>query len=144
METMRETVQRAAAPARLAARVVGGFALAALLLSMIGITGLIGHVVRERRREFGIRVALGAQPWQVTVLALRGGALAVVCGMVPGTLIALGVSQVFRSLLYGVASTDTATYAIACALLAGLALIACWMPARQAARIDPTLAMRSE
>lgn len=144
METMRESVQRVAAPALLAARVVGGFALAALLLSIIGITGLIGHVVRERRRELGIRMALGAQPWQVTLLALRGGALAVVYGMVPGTLIALVASRGFGSLLYGVAPTDAATYAIACGTLAVVALLACWIPARGAARIDPTLAIREE
>jgi putative ABC transport system permease protein len=144
METMRATVARAAAPALLAARVVGGFAIAALLLAMIGIHGLIAYVVRERRRELGIRIALGAQPRQVVMLTIRSGLTAVVMGVVPGVGIALAASRVMSGLLYGVTPTDAATYAVACTALSAIAIIACWLPARHAARIDPTAAIRAD
>ena len=144
METMRETLERSAAPAHLAARVVAGFAAAALAIAVIGMIGLVEYVVRERRRELGIRMALGAQPGQVVMLMLRTGIVAVVCGLVPGVLIALAASRVMNALLYGVGSTDAATYALACVLMSGVAIVACWLPARRAAHIDPTSAIRAD
>ncbi len=144
LEPMAATIERAAAPALLSARVVSGFAVAALLLAVTGIYGLIAHVVRERRREFGIRIALGARPQQVVALTLRSGLIAVLWGIVPGIAIAAAGSRVLRGLLYGIGATDAPTYAMACVALVAVAVAACWLPARRAARIDPTIAMRAE
>jgi predicted permease len=144
METMQDAVESAAAPARLAARVVSGFAIAALLLALIGIYGLIAHVVRDRRRELGIRIALGAQPSQVVLLALRSGVLAVIIGVIAGVAVALTASRVLRGLLYGIAPTDLRTYAASCAFLLVVTCVAAWIPGRRAARVDPLIAMRPE
>jgi putative ABC transport system permease protein len=144
MQTMQDAVENAAAPARLAARVVSGFAIAALLLAVIGIYGLIAYVVRERRRELGIRIALGAQPRQVVALALKGGLVAVGSGVVAGVAVAVAGSRVLRGLLYGIAPTDVNTYVTACAALIAVTVVAAWIPGREAARVDPLIAMRPE
>jgi putative ABC transport system permease protein len=124
--------------------VVSGFAIAALLLAVIGIYGLIAYVVRERRRELGIRLALGAQPMQVVALALKGGVVAVGSGVIAGVGIALVGSRVLRGLLYGIAPTDVNTYIMACAVLIAITVVAAWIPGCQAARVDPMVALRNE
>jgi predicted permease len=144
MQTMQDVVDNAAAPARLAARVVSGFAIAALLLSLIGIYGLIAHVVRERQRELGIRIALGAQPTQVVALAMKSGVVAVVVGIAVGAAVAFAASRVLRGLLYGIEPTDAMTYGAACVTMLIVTVAAAWIPARRAARVDPLIAMRPE
>lgn len=141
---MQDAVERVAAPARLAARVVSGFAIAALLLALIGIYGLIAHVVRDRQRELGIRIALGAQPSQVVLLALRSGLLAVGIGAAAGIVVTLAASRVLRGLLYGIGPMDLPTYAASCAVLFAITCVAAWIPGRRAARVDPLIAMRPE
>jgi putative ABC transport system permease protein len=144
MQTMRGAMNDAAAPARLAARIVSGFAISALLLALIGIYGLIAHVVRDRQRELGIRIALGAQPARVVALALRSGVIAVLVGGGAGVAVAFGASRVLRGLLYGIAPTDPATYAATSLALVVVSIVAAWIPGRQASRIDPLIAMRPE
>jgi putative ABC transport system permease protein len=128
----------------LAARVVSGFAIAALLLALIGIYGLIAHMVRDRQRELGIRIALGAQPARVVVLAIRSGIIAVLTGGGAGVVVAIGGSRVLRGFLYGIAPTDVTTYAATSLALVMVSIVAAWIPGRQASRIDPLIAMRPE
>jgi putative ABC transport system permease protein len=123
---------------------VAGFSAFALLLAAAGIYSVVAFAVRERRREFGIRIALGAQQRQVMQLvvsqALRLAALGVGIGLV----VALATSSVLRSMLYGVGATDFTTYVIGCAVLVAATIAASLLPARSAARVDPMTVMRSE
>ncbi|HEY2851391.1 MAG TPA: ABC transporter permease [Gemmatimonadaceae bacterium] len=144
METMRTTIERVATPQRLAARVVSGLAIAALLLAAIGLYGLIAQVVRERRREIGIRMALGATPRSVVVLVLWSVAGAVLSGLTIGVAVAVGGSRALTGLLYGITPTDASAYVVGCATLGVVAVVASWIPARRAAAIDPASVMREE
>jgi len=144
METMRTTIERVAAPQRLAARVVSGFGIAALLLAAIGLYGLIAQLVRERRREIGIRMALGATPRSVVALVLWSAAAAVACGLAIGVAVAFGASRMLSGFLYGITPTDAAAYIVCCITLGVVAAVASWVPARRAAAIDPASVMREE
>jgi putative ABC transport system permease protein len=144
MDTMEHTIERAAGPARLAASVVSGFAAAALLLALVGIYGLVAHIVRERRRELGIRMALGARPAQAIALTVRSGLTAVLWGVLPGIGLALASSRLLSGFLYDVGAVDIATYVPAIGALIVVASVACWLPARRAAAIDLTAAIRAD
>jgi putative ABC transport system permease protein len=120
------------------------FAGFALLLTLVGLYGVLACSVSRRRREIGIRIALGAQRGRVMQLVLGEGLRLAIIGIVAGLFGALAVVRVMRDLLYGVSPTDPATF-IAMALLLGVvALLACWIPARRAARVDPMTALRSQ
>ncbi|HEY7395002.1 MAG TPA: ABC transporter permease [Gemmatimonadaceae bacterium] len=144
LRSMREAVDASAARQRLAANVVGGFAFAALLLAMIGIYGVIAYAVRDRQRELGIRIALGASASGVIGLLLRDGLLIVGIAMVAGIILSAAASRALSGLLYGIRATDVETYMVASIALIAVALIAAWLPARRAAAIDPMIAMRPE
>ena len=144
MMPYQEAVDASAAPAGLAARVVSGFASIALLLAVIGIYGLMAFTVRARERELGIRVALGAQGRDVVALVIGDGIPLIVAGMSIGLLLTLVGSRVLRGYLYAVTPRDPVTYAVACAALVVVALVANWIPALRAGRIDPTITMRAE
>ncbi len=144
MRPMRDAVDASAARQRIAARVVGGFALAALLLAMLGIYGVIAYAVRDRQRELGIRIALGATRSSVVGLVVRDGLLLVGVGVVAGVVVTAAASRVLRGMLYGIEVTDLATYVGACLALVIVAMLAAWVPARRAARVDPMIAMRPE
>ena len=144
LRPMRDAVDASAARQQLAAGVVGGFALAALVLAMIGIYGVTAHTVRDRQRELGIRIALGAPRGRIVGLVVRDGALLVAVAIVAGIAVSAAGSRVIGGLLYGIASTDVETYAAASAVLAVVAVVAAWIPARRAARVDPMIAMRPE
>jgi predicted permease len=141
---MQDAVDASAAPARLAARVVSGFAVCALLLAMIGIYGVVAYAVRERQRELGIRIALGAQRGQVVRLVVRDGVMIVGIGLVVGIVASAAASRVLRGLLYDIAPTDVMTYVATCLVLTAIAVAAAWIPAQRAARVDPLIAMRPE
>jgi ABC-type antimicrobial peptide transport system permease subunit len=100
--------------------------------------------VRERRREFGIRIAIGAQQSEIARLVLAHAARLSVLGIGAGLLVALGASSALRSMLYGVGVTDFATYAAGCVVVVVATLVACCVPAWSAARVDPMVVMRSE
>ncbi len=129
---------------RIYAWVVGAFAMTAELLAVIGIYGVLAYAVRERRRELGIRLALGARAGQVTGLVLTQGMRLAGLGVVIGVCAALALSRVLGSLLYGVRSDDALTYGVAGTALLAVAAFASWFPARRAAAIAPVIAMRSE
>ena len=123
---------------------IGLFSLAALLLSAIGIYGLIHYFVEQRTNEIGVRMALGARYGDVVTLVMRQGLTLAGCGITVGLLAALGMARLFSSLLYGVGSNDPLTFVVAPVILLGVAVLACWIPARRAARIDPVNALRHD
>jgi ABC-type antimicrobial peptide transport system permease subunit len=124
--------------------VVGSFAIAALFLSAIGIYGLLHHAVVQRTNEIGVRVALGARPGTVMALVLRQGLTLAAIGAGIGLVGALFVSRLLSKLLFEVAPTDPLTFGISVLVLLAVAGVACWVPSRRAARIDPILALRQD
>ena len=123
---------------------VGLFALTALLLAGLGIYGVISYMVRERTHEIGIRLALGAQSANIMQMVLRQGLRLAVAGAAFGLVCALVVSHLMAGLLYGVRPTDPLTFVGVALLLIGVALLACYIPARRAIRVDPLVALRHE
>jgi putative ABC transport system permease protein len=121
---------------------VGGFALLALVLSIVGMYGVISYGVVQRTQELGVRVALGAQRWDIIAMILRDGALLAAAGIVIGSVTALWLTRFLRSLLFGIQTTDPLTYVAVATLLAGVALVASYLPARRATRVDPLIALR--
>ena len=123
---------------------VSVFAATALLLAVAGIYGVMTYSVTERRREIGVRVALGASPGQVLRIILGQGLMTTAIGVAVGTLAALGLTRTLESLLFGVTPTDPVVFAGVIALLAMVATLACYLPARRATHADPMEALRQE
>ena len=142
--TMSEAVTKALGGPRFAARVFGAFALVALMLSALGLYGLLAYSVSRRTREIGVRVALGADRSDVRRLVLREGLALTAIGIAIGLSAAWVASRSLESLLFGVTAADALTYAAGPVVLAAVALVACLLPARRAARVDPAVALRSE
>jgi putative ABC transport system permease protein len=125
-------------------RLLGGFAIVAFALALIGIYGVTAYAVAQRTREVGIRVALGARASDVVLGMMRDGTRYVIVGLGIGVTLALGVSRVVESQLEGVAAFDPAVYLLATIGCGAVALLACYIPSRRAARVDPIVALRSE
>jgi len=143
-ESMDQAISDSLASRRFAMILLAAFAAVALLLSSIGIYGVISYVAGQRTHEIGIRMALGAQRRHVLKLVLRQGTLLALSGIAAGVLAALGLTRLMSSLLFGVAATDPLTFAVVAVLLLSVALAACWIPARRAMRVDPMVALRYE
>jgi putative ABC transport system permease protein len=144
VRTMRSAVDHSLATRRLTNVLLGGFAAVALLLATIGIYGVISVGVNGRVREFGIRMALGAQGEQVARLVLRRGVTLALIGVVAGLIAAAATTRFLRTLLFGVEPLDWISFSFAAVVLAATALAASYIPARRATRADPMLALRSE
>jgi len=142
VKTMRQHLSYALLPARVAGSVLGIFGLVALILAAAGIYGVMAHSVAHRTREIGIRMALGAQALDVLKLIVRQGMKLVLIGMVIGSAGAFAVTRSMSSLLYGISATDPFTFIGIAVLLAVVALLACFIPARRATKLDPTVALR--
>jgi predicted permease len=123
---------------------IGSFAALALVLAMVGLYGLISYSVAQRTRELGIRIALGAQQNDVMRLVLGEGARLTLTGVICGLAAALALTQLMRSLLFGVSAADPATFATVSVVLTLVAVLACYLPARRAMRTDPAAALRYE
>jgi ABC-type antimicrobial peptide transport system permease subunit len=131
-------------PARMAANVLGSFGVLALVLAAIGIYGVMSYVVAGRTREIGLRMALGGQLRQVRHLILRQGMMLAGSGLILGLAVVFVLARFLTSMLYGVSPSDPVTFVGISFLLAMVALLACYLPARRAARIDPMIAIREE
>jgi putative ABC transport system permease protein len=144
VRTMTQLVESSVAQRKLSVRLLGGFAGVALLLAAIGLYGVLAYTVTQRTREIGIRTALGAQRPDVIGLVVRQGMKLAGLGILIGLAGAFVLTNFIRSLLFGVAPTDPLTFAVIPVLLATVALLACWLPARRAANVDPMEALRYE
>jgi putative ABC transport system permease protein len=141
---MNEVVWGALSRPRFNLLLVGSFAVVALGLAAVGIYGAVAVSVARRTREIGIRMALGAQAHQVLARVLAQGMWPVGFGLLAGMLSALGATRGMRAMLFGVTPLDPVSFALAPIVLAAVALLACYLPARRALRVDPILVLREE
>jgi len=143
-QTVQQILRQGLWAARMGAALLGLFGALALILASIGIYGVLAYSVAQRTSEIGLRMALGAQPRQVLGLVLKQGMLLATIGAAVGIVVALPVARMAGNLLYGVSTTDPLTYVGITLLLMAVALLACYLPARRATRIDPLIALRVE
>ena len=144
VSTMADHIRERLWGARTGAALLALFGLLALLLSAIGVYSIMSYTVGLRTREIGIRMAIGAQASDVLSLVLGRGLIVVGAGIVAGIVAAVSVTRYFENLLFGISATDPFTFALITVLLAVVALIACYVPARRATKVDPLVALRSE
>lgn len=144
VRSMGSLVERDMGPATVSVGIIGTFALLALLLATIGVYGVMSFAVQQRSREMGIRLALGARGDQILKMVLRNGMEVVVVALLIGIGGALAAGRFVQSRLYNVGATDPVTMIGVPLVLATVALLACWWPARRAARVDPAVTLRSE
>jgi putative ABC transport system permease protein len=144
VRTMDEYVARSVAAPRFNLVVLGSFAGLALVLASLGLFGVISYSVAQRTQEMGIRRALGASDGRVVAMVVREGMKLAAAGLIVGLIGAFALSRFLESLLFGVAPTDAATFAGVASVSIVVAFVACYLPARRAARVDPTVALRYE
>ena len=141
---LEDYIDRTLRPRRLLTGLVGGFAAAALLIAALGVYGVVGYRVAQRAKELAIRVALGSPRWRVTTTVLRDTLTFVGLGLAAGVPLALAAGTAVRSYLFGVGAHDTVTIATATGIVLTTALVAAYVPARRAPRVDPLAALRME
>jgi putative ABC transport system permease protein len=144
ISTMKEMRDHNVAPDRLNLGLLGGFAVLALVLAVIGLYGLLSFTVTQRQREIGVRMALGAQQFEVLNLVVGQGMRLVLTGAFIGLLGSFALTRVLASVLFKVAPTDPLTFVTVTLSLCVVALLACYIPARRATKIDPMVALRYE
>ena len=142
--TMDDRLAKSAAERRFALILFETFGLAALVLAAIGIYGVLSGSVTERTREIGVRLALGASRRNILALVVRQGMTLTGLGVVIGLTGAVAATQAIVTLLFGISRLDPITYLGVIALLVGVSVIACWVPAWRAARVDPSITLRAE
>jgi predicted permease len=144
IQTMEQIVYGSVTQQRFNLTLLGTFAALALLLAAVGIYGVISYSVTQRTREIGVRMALGARARDVSRLVMRQGIKLALLGVALGLGGALALTRWMESLLFGVSPTDPLTFSAIALLLTAVALLACWLPARRATRVDPLVALRHD
>jgi len=144
VKSMDEMVADSGSLRRFDMWLIGAFAVLALTLAGLGIYGVMAYSVSQRTREIGIRVALGAQGWNVLRLIMGQGAKLAVAGVVVGIVGAIGMTRLMASLLFGVSPTDLSTFSVVPLIVLALILVGCYVPARRATKVDPMVALRYE
>jgi putative ABC transport system permease protein len=144
IRTMETVVRQTFASQQFSAVLLGGFSLASLVLAAIGVYGVLAYSVTQRTREIGVRIALGAEPFTITRMVVASGARMVVIGAAAGLAVALALSGLMKSLLFGIGPRDPVTFIAAPAVFVVVALVAAYVPARRAASVSPIEALRAE
>lgn len=144
VQTLNQVIADSLAERRFSMIVLGGFASVALLLATLGIYGVISYLVGQRTHELGIRLALGAGRRDILRLVLSHGIKMAISGVVVGLVTAFGLTRLMATMLFGVGPTDPATFGLIALVLMVVALVACYLPARRATKVDPLTALRSE
>jgi putative ABC transport system permease protein len=144
VQTMEQVLTSTVAEPRFRTMLLGLFAALALCLAASGIYGVMAFTVAQRTREIGIRMALGAGRREVLRLVLGQGMQMTLGGIAAGVIAAFALTRFMQTLLFGVSATDPLTFAVIAGLLAAVALLACWLPAQRATKVDPLVALRSE
>jgi ABC-type antimicrobial peptide transport system permease subunit len=144
IRTMPEIIENSVRPRRFQASLLSAFAMLAVVLAAIGIYGVVAHTVTQRRKEIGVRLALGAGQREIRNLILKNGMAPVFAGLAAGLLLAAILTRVIASLLFEVRPLDPLAFLSASLILAIAAALPCWLNARDAARIDPMVALRFE
>jgi len=142
--TLAEQVNDSLVQERLLALLSGFFGVLALLLAMIGLYGTLSYLVNRRHTEFGVRLALGAQPGSIVRLVMRDVVALLAGGLAAGACISLAAVGVLQKMLFGLGARDTVTMMAAVGVLSAVAFIAAYLPARRASRVDPMVALRYE
>jgi putative ABC transport system permease protein len=144
IHTMDELIDGSTGSRRFSMVLLGIFSSLAALLAAIGLYGVMSYTVTQRSKELGVRLALGAHSGDVLRLVLKQGMVLVGIGVTLGLLAALSLTRVLRTMLFNVSTTDPLTFASIALLLVGVTLIATWLPARRATRVDPVVVLREE
>jgi putative ABC transport system permease protein len=144
VKMVEETKAQSTAPQRMRTLILAGFAGLALVLAAVGIYGVVAYAVTQRTRELGIRAALGASRGSLVGLALRGSMTLAAAGLIAGVLGVQWSGRLVATLLFQTSPTEASTLALVATVLLGVALLASYLPARRAARVDPVIALRHE
>jgi predicted permease len=144
MLTMEQRLSGSLGRRRLNMLLLASFSGLALALAAVGIYGVVAYLVTERTHEIGIRLVLGASPQTVVLMIMKRGLLWVGLGIFVGFLGSIGLRRVIASELYGITPSDPATFVLVALVLTGVAMMACWVPARRATAVDPAVALRHE